>query len=261
MALDFFEELNKADYDCKEKIFNQIRNDWGYSTVVLKDWLNSYYPFRFDDNLIKYNGINADVFLPYRKGKLWFGSIAISRLELAVKTKALIIFNNESKFNDQFVLFKIECLRLWLRIDSTKTKYSLEEFTNMTNKAAKEAIEDQEWLFQYLYEKMRSFKYVKKVYHYKAEDFSDIKPFMTLREAYAYWIKYTYPRLLEYYKDEAYKEFIVFCNEHEVNNSYMQIKYDKLFSQLDNVHIKKPNTRTFAKMLKTNNIKYKKQDK
>lgn len=254
---DFFEQLNEIKRETESSIFDQIRRDWGYSSVTLKNWLSKYHPLDLEMNYTKQYGLNVDLFLPYRKNALWSGDIAISRLKLAVSAKAYIIFNNESPLNDNMLTFKIECLRLWLRIDSLKTKYTLDQFTEMTNDAAKQAIDNSEWLYEYLIDKQNNFTYTKTLYHYKKEDFDSVQHYMTLREAYDDWMKYTFPHLLEYYKKAKQQEFKIWCLTHQASDEYKELKMNRLNDELNALRVKEPSKPAFRKMLQKFDIKYK----
>lgn len=258
---DFFDELNELDINFKQKTFKKIRNEWGFSSVTLKNWLTKYYPLDLERNYTKQYGLNVDLFLPYRKNVLWSGSMALSRLKLAVEAKAYIIFNNESELDDNELTYKLECLRLWLRVNSVKVKLTLDQFTEMTNKAMAKAIEEPEKLYEYLIEKQSNFKYKKTLYHYTKDDFDSVQPYMTLRVAYNDWLKYKFPHILEYYKKERIREFQVYAHTHVMSDEYKELKYKKLVDELNQLQLNEPTVRAFAKMLKKFEIEYKKQEK
>ena len=254
---DFFEELKQIKMNTESSIFDQIKREWGFSTVTLKNWLNKYHPIDLDKDYFKKFNLNPDLFLPPKHNSLWSGSIAISRLKLAIETKAYIIFNNDSELNDNMLTYGIECLRLWLRIDSIKTQLPLADFTKIVNNAFKQATEEPDKLYNYLIDKQDNFKYKKTIYHYKQEDFDSVQSYMTLNEAYEDWMKYTFPHLLEYYKRDRVRQFTIYCVEHQITGEYKCLKYDKLKAELDNIKIKEPNKLAFRKMLDKNNIQYK----
>lgn len=258
---DFFDSLDRVDTDFKKKTLKKIKNEWGFSSITLKAWLTKYYPMDLERNYTKQYGLNADLFLPYRKNVLWSGSMALSRLKLAIETKAYIIFNNVSELEDEELTYRLECLRLWLRVNSVKVKYTLEQFTKLTNDARTKALTEPERLYEYLIEKQSNFKYKKTLYHYTREDFDTVMPTDTLKKAYNFWITTRFPNLLKYYKEKRIQEFKVYCLTHTMSEEYKATRYNKLMDELNALQIKEPSIRAFAKMLKKFEITYKKQQK
>lgn len=98
---------------------------------------------------------------------------------------------------------------------------------------------------------------VKTLYHYKKEDFDNIYPTMTLREAYDDWMKYKFPHLLEYYKQKKQKEFDQWVLSSKPSVKYKDIKYNKLQTELEALRIKEPSKLAFRKLLDRFNIEYK----
>ena len=60
---DFFEELKEIKKNTESSIFDQIKREWGFSTVTLRDWLNKYHPINLDKDYFKKFNLNPDLFL------------------------------------------------------------------------------------------------------------------------------------------------------------------------------------------------------
>ena len=248
------------DIDRRKEILGQIILEWGKSTVTLKNWLKNFYPQPLDKRYSKKASINADVFLPYRKNVLWSGETAISRLKLAAKAKIIIIFSDSDlEEKDQFNTYIIECLRLWCRIDSLRTNFSFKQFNDLLIKTYEYTIQNWDEVVEELQDKQEKFKFKRKqtLYHYKAEDFNCVYPFMTLREAYKDWIEYNFPNLLKYYKIQKVNEFKLEAMVNEWSQEMKEFKYKQLEADLALVRIKEPSVQAFRKLLDRFNIEYK----
>lgn len=235
--------MNKIDeffncyIDLQTQTFNQIVIEWGKSSVALKKWLNTYHPEILNNKeYSKKAGLNADVFLPYRKGALWTGSDAISRLELAVKAEVVIIFSNtELTETEQCVIYKTECLRLWTRINSLVTPFTFEQFKSLLDKCYYEVTNNWDEQVEFLQNKQNDFKYKKDqvLYHYKREDFEPIRFEKNLKTAYQVWMDTVFPTLLDKYKERKLQEFKlelgkVTFEEWEKKSKAYKAKLDKI---------------------------------
>lgn len=255
------DELFNPHIDLCKQTFEQIKTEWGYSSATLNQWLKSYHPELLNKEYSRKAGLNADIFLPYRKGAFWSGSDAISRLKLAVKAEVVIIFSNPD-LNElqQKDLYINECLRLWTRINSTTTSLSYKQFIELLNKCYNEVIDNWEDEVEYLLDKQEEFKFKRKqtLYHYNTRDFDNIYSFMTLSEAYNDWLKYKFPNLLDNYKATKRREFALEALTNEWSDELKEAKYNQLNEDLKLIKIKEPTIQAFRKLLTRNNIEYKK---
>lgn len=235
--------MNKIDeffncyIDLQEQTFRQIITEWGHSSATLSRWLKTYHPEILNNKeYSKKAGLNADIFLPYRKGALWSGSDAISRLKLAVKAEVIIIFSDDTLSNkEQFVIYKTECLRLWCRINSLTTKFSFDQFKNLLDDCYKDVITNWDNEVEYLQEKQNAFKYKKDqvLYHFTRADFEPIRYEKNLKTAYNVWMEQVFPTLLDKYKERKLKEYRielghVTFEEWQKKSKAYQIKLDKI---------------------------------
>lgn len=259
--------MNKIDefFDCyidlQTQIFNQIITEWGYSSVTLKKWLKTYHPEILNNpEYSKKAGLNADVFLPYRKNGLWSGKDAISRLVLACKAEVVIVYSNpDLTETEQNVIYKTECLRLWCRINSLTTPLTFNQFKELLSKCYSDVIQNWESEVEFLQDKQEGFKPKRKqtLYHYTTEDFDNIQSYMTLNEAYQDWLTIKFPYLLERFRYKKIKEFGVEALINEWSEDFKEYKFKQLKSDLDLVKIKQPNILAFRKLLQRYNIEYK----
>lgn len=259
--------MNQIDkfFDCyidlQTQTFNQIVLEWGKSSVTLKRWLNTYHPEILNNkDYSRKAGLNADIFLPYRNNGLWTGSDAISRLKLAAKAEVVIIFSNsELTETEQQVIYKTECLRLWTRINSLVTPFSFEQFKSLLDDCYTEVINNWDDEVEMLQKKQESFKPRRKqtLYHYTVNDFDNIYPFMTLRQAYEDWLEYKFPYLLKRYKDEKLRAFKVEAMQNKWSAELKETKFKNLKADLELIKIKEPNKLAFRKLLDRYNIQYK----
>lgn len=257
-----YDDFFNCFIDLEIKTFNQIVLEWGTSSVALKHWLKTYHPLPEDDPYKEKAGLNANIFLPYRKPNLYFGQVAINRLKLAAKAKVIIIFSNpDLTEEEQLVTYRIECLRLWLRINSIYTKLSFNEFKQLLDDCYNEVVNDWDGEVNKLLDLQEEYKpkYTKIRYHYKVEDFSNVTKIMTLNEAYEDWSTYVYPHLLDYYKDERKREFQVYNIENHVAKEARIKNYQKLVEELNKINLPKPSKLAFRKLLDRFNIEYKKK--
>lgn len=258
---DFF----RSHIDLQKEISMQIIREWGTSSVILKKWLNIYHPEIMQNPVYsKKAGLNADVFLPYRRNALWYGEEAISRLKLAVKAEVVIVFSVQDLSDLELqVIYKTQCLRLWTRINSLKTRFSFEQFKNLVNNCYKEVIENWNEQVEFLLNKQPKFKFKRKqtLYHYTENDFSIVNSLMTLSEAYNYWMKYTFPTLLENYKNKKIKEFGIESKLNEWSPEFTEKKFKQLKKDLELIKIKEPTIQAFAKLLQRNGITYNKKQR
>lgn len=259
-------EIIKGDifdphFDYEKAKFNEITREWGYSSKKLREWLNTYHPEILNNKeYSKKADINADVFLPYLKNRFWEGPDAISRLKLAIKAEVIIIFSNtELSDLEQTEIYLIECLRLWTRINSQTTSLTVDQFKALLNKCYNEVMNDWDEAVTMLQIKQDNFRAhrVKTLYHYKKEDFDNIYPTMTLREAYDDWMKYKFPHLLEYYKQSKKNEFDQWVLSNQPSVKYKDTKFNKLQAELSVLRIKEPSKLAFRKLLNRFDIEYK----
>ena len=249
--------------DLQKIELDQIFKEWRYSSKKLREFLNKR---KYSKEILnnkeysKKGDINADIFLPYLKNRFWEGADAISRLRLAVKAEVVIIFSNtELSELEQKNIYLIECLRLWTRINSRTTSLTKDQFIRLLNKCYNEVIDDWNEAVNMLQIKQDNFRphRVKTLYHYKKEDFDNIYPTMTLREAYDDWMKYKFPHLLEYYKQKKKNEFDQWVLSSKPSEKYKDIKYNKLQTELEALRIKEPSKLAFRKLLDRFDIEYK----
>jgi len=255
------DEFFNPHIDLCEQTFNQIVAEWGTSTVTLKHWLDTFYPAPLDKRYSLKAGLNTDIFLPYRKNALWSGEIAISRLRLAVMAKVIIIYSDlELTALEQEVIYKTECLRLWCRIDSLRTKFSFKDFKKLLDTCFAYTVENWDEVVADLQDKQEKFKYKRKqtMYHYTAEDFNVVSSEMTLKEAYEKWLTTKYPFLLEKYKTKKRLELTMELKANEYSQELRDYKFEKFEEDFKLIKLKEPTIRAFAKLLKVHNIEYKK---
>ena len=249
----------------QEQIFNEIVLNWGVSSVTLKRWLDKFYPRPLDDKYARKADLNANVFLPYRTNVLWSGQKAIKRLTLAVKAKVFIIFiQNDLTEQERLVIYRTECLRLWLRINSLTTKFTFEQFKGLLDSCYSEVMSNWDDELEELLRLQEIYKPKRKqtLYHYKEEDFSSVLPYMTLNEAYTNWIEWQFPTLLKYFKYEKERELKVRILEKPYLDNEIKLKwYAQMLADLELVRLKKPSKTAFKELLKRFKINYRKKGK
>ena len=156
-----FDPAELTEVFCKRK-WEEIKNEWGRSSKKLKEWLNIYRPEYLDDTYTKIDNLYANVFLPYRKNKLWCGKEALSRLRLAIGTEVLIIFNNKNlniSFEEKKLIYSYQCLRLFCRINScTVTGFTYKKFVKLLEDCYIEVSRDWEKSIEFFREKQDQFK-------------------------------------------------------------------------------------------------------
>ena len=246
----------------------QIINEWGFSSVRLKKYLNKHY--NEDINFAhKLGQININYILPPRKSDKGFnglyGKMAVDRLRLALEAKALILYSEEYKdLENKEGIFCYEALRLFLRIKSfvcfdkdenENDKYqpvvSYDEFNKMSLNALFLAQNDYDAQYKKLLNicnKLRP-KYDKILYHYTREDFYPIRHEKNLKEAYNKWMKEVWPTLLDKYKDKLRDEYIRVTLRNMTYEEYSE-KLDEYNKKLDNIKIKPIKYVRFTKIIK-----------
>lgn len=250
----------KCYYDLHDQTFSQIVLEWGKSTVTLKNWLNTFYPQPLDKVYSRKADIDSDLFLPYRKNRLFTGENAISRLKLAVKAKAVIIYSNADLSEiQQDVVYRTECLRLWCRINSLTVKFPFESFKNLLNDTKELIDNDLASVVEELQTKTPDFKFKRKqtLYHYKQSDFDIVSSYMPLKEAYNTWIEITFPHLLDRFKEQKIREFQIKSMNNEWSQEYKEEQYNRFLEDFKLIRIKKPSKAAFKELLKRFNISYK----
>lgn len=184
---------------------------------------------------------------------------------MAVKAKVFIIFSDtDLTEQEQVVIFRTECLRLWLRINSLATQFTFEQFKCLLDSCYSEVINDWDGELEKLTRLQDIYKPKRKqtLYHYKEEDFSSVKPYMTLNEAYTSWIEWEFPHLLNYFKAEKERELRVRILEHPYLDNEIRLKwYAQLRADMDLIKIKKPSKSAFKELLKRFKISYRKKGK
>lgn len=240
--------------------------DFGNS-VKLKNWLVTFTKMklkianhRFVDKSRSIN-LNTDYIMPYLKNRLYSGNDGLRKLKLSIC--ALLLIYNELGIEDPEEL-RNDCLRLYIRLNSVQTKFSIadllalindcQELVNDNYNRTLELINDE---CKKTIEKARS-KYVSKVYHYKAEDFSLIYNCSNWKDAYDFWLKYQFPELLNKYKAEV-KSKIKLEMSNKLNYgqqlSNEDYKAEVQASGVDNVVINQLSFRAFKTTVNRLNLK------
>lgn len=219
-----------------------------------------YYPFIITKkDFVKNADINASLFLPPRKGMLWSGEEALSRLRLAVKAEVIIIFSNK-KIDDRtkYVIYKVECLRLWTCINSLATKFSFKSFCQLLDDTYRYVMANWDETFNYLLEKSEVYKPKKHqlLYHYTREDFEPIRYEKNLKTAYEKWLVEVWPTLLDKYKEKKLNEYL---EPHKLKylEQHKRMPFEELKSlteyynkKLDKIKINKIKYIQFTKLIK-----------
>lgn len=255
------EEENKVFFEkyilsIQQKEWNDIIANWSVSSLKLKNWLNKYFPTEYG----KYDtlcDININYILPYqRRGRFWSGK-DLWRLEYAIKAKLIIL--GQYGLDEVRTQYVVECLRLWLRYDSTKTPLKWSEFRNLVDKCYIDTELDWEGTVKKCQDICYKYKPRRKqtMYHFTETDFKLVNGMdFTLKEAYEYWLIYEFPNILENYKRELTKKFIK--DQLKMYNKVNEEKLKKFNEDLDLINIRKPSRTSFKCLLNSLGISYKK---
>lgn len=250
-----------------------IINNWGFSSVMLKNYLKRYdktfnfgYAEKFEEGDVK---ININSILRYTKSpkQMLFGPEAVHRLRIAMKAKAYIMGCLGDLDHQKFIF---ECLHLFLRINSIYTKYNYTTFANDVESTYKEVLNltiKKASKFEKDLSDMTSRCKPKRVqikYHYSIEDFTSILDIYNhnRKEAYSIWLKDVYPGLLESYKNREFDKYVSSLIKDQVTGSYIsndlyKVLTDNKKKELDQLKINKLSYDAFCKTiirLKKNNI-------
>lgn len=245
--------------DVRRQQFEQIKREWGFSTVKLKEYLNGdantqhikgYAEILTDDTDPK-KQINVNKLLPYAKKPFLYGSYAMWRLRLAIEAKAVIMVNNGDLTDDKETMttYINECLHLYLRVNSLSFKAILTNYKpNVENhefvwfsdmvknayelvwKAYNERNNNDMWKNELVFLQNRTNYYKPRrkqtLYHYQYLDFIDkkVKYANSFKEAYEYWTINVFPTLLDKYK------------EHKLDEYRNELKQWTTFVRQDTVH-------------------------
>lgn len=256
---NWWKDIDSIAEETKKQIYSQIISEWGKSSVTLKNWLQLYYPFIISNkDYTKNDIVNATLFLPPRKGSLWTGDEAITRLKLAVKAEVIIIFNNDVEIKNRYVIYKVICLRFWTCINSLVTKLSFEEFCTLLDTTYNEVMNNWDETVKYLQEKTEVYKPRKDqtLYHYTREDFESIRYEKNIKAAYNKWIVEVWPTLLDKYKEQKLNKYLeTFKAQYLEQNKRMP--YEELqeltrqyIKVLDKIKINKIKYIQFTKIIK-----------
>lgn len=248
------EFIQKYIISVQEREWNDIISNWNHSSKQLKTWLDKYFPTEFGKHS-KLADINVDIILPYRHNAFW-NNADLWRLEYAIKAKLIILAING--LEDERTRYVIEALRLWLRYDSRYTDLTWDQFKILVDKCYIDIETKYDEQVEIIRDLCERYKHKRKqtMYHFVLEDFSIINEEMTLAEAYEYWTKYTFPGLLDKYKNEQIQQFKSKQLEKHNNTNIPVEKFENFKKDLDLVNIKLPSYRSFAALLKKFNIKY-----
>lgn len=204
--------MEDLELDITHMEFNSLVGcDFGNS-VKLKNWLVTFTKLklkianhRFVDKSRNIN-LNTDYIMPYLKNRLYSGNDGLHKLKLSICT--LLLIYNELGIEDPEEL-RNDCLRLYIRLNSVQTKFSIADLLALINECQELVKDNYNRTLELInteckktIEKARN-KYVSKVYHYKAEDFSLIYNCSSWKDAYDFWLKYQFPELLDKYKAEV----------------------------------------------------------
>lgn len=251
MVEKFFVDIDNVIQAEKEKVYNQIVAEWGNSSVTLKKWLDLYYPFIVSNkDYVKKGDLNASIFLPPRKGKLWGGEEAITRLKLAVKAEVIIIFSNtDIDVKLQYVIYKIECLKLWTCINSLVTKFSFNDFAKLLDDTYDYVMNNWDETVELLQEKTEVYKPRRDqvLYHYTREDFLSIRYEENKKDAYNKWVIEVWPTLLDKYKAQKLEEYTKSLRNISSEEYFRLVENYK--KRLDKIKINKIKYRRFVDII------------
>lgn len=252
----FFDDMNNLHYN----MYNKIINEWGMSSVTLKEYLQIYY-----NEDINYANELADIkinyILPYRKAKDgkfngFYGQMAIDRLQLALEAKALIMTSPvyDSLEENRLGKFGYEALRLYLRVQSYTNTYKplilFDEFNNMVKDAYNLAQNNYDEQFEKLTKLCNQLKPKKDqvLYHFTREDFEPIRYEKNLKTAYKVWIENVFPNLLDKYKERKLNEYRISLGP--VTFEEWTEKQKALLVKLDKIKITPIKYIQFTKLIK-----------
>lgn len=200
--------------DLQKQEFEQIILEWGYSSVALKHYLNKYekdFEYGYAETLCD---IKVNRLLPYTNNvkAMLRGDSAIYRLKLGIQAKAIIMnVLGDLEGPDGKHKFINECLRLFLRIDSTKTNLSFQNFSDIVNNTYDKIIDGSEndKIINTLIEEGERYKSkrISTLYHYTLEDFTYVRYEDNWKDAYNKWIEFYFPTILNKYKERALDEY------------------------------------------------------
>ena len=205
---DAMQQMHASKYD-------RIIKEWGYSSKLLREYLNKYY--NEDINYAtEYGNIKISYILPYRKstnGKFngFYGKMAIDRLNLAIQAKAIIMYAQGDLEEDRLGELGYEALRLYLRVNSCQNGplMTFKEFNNIVlnaHKLAKTEFDEQYQRLSEICEKLKP-KKDQVLYHYTRADFEAIRYEENCKIAYNKWIVEIWPTLLDKYKERKLNEY------------------------------------------------------
>lgn len=267
LNVNIFQAISKQEQD-------DIINNWGCSSVMLKRYLKRYdkafvlgYAEKLKDDNVN---ININSILRYTKSpkQMLFGPEAVHRLRIAMKAKAYIM----GCLGDlEYQKFIFECLHLFLRINSLYTDYDYKTFVNDVTSTYDEVLNltyDDAFKFETKLTEMTSrckSKRVQTKYHYSIEDFTSILDVYNhnRKEAYFIWLKDVYPALLDSYKKREFDKYVSSLIKDQVTGSYISDDVykgltDNKKKELDQLKINKLSYETFCRTindrLKKNNI-------
>jgi len=197
-----------------EYLFNQIVDEWGFSSVKLKTYINDFYGQRYGyaDNGLSFN---IDKLLPYRKNGFLYGQYAVEKLKIAIKIK--IVLMNVIEDDNDYKTFCFESLKLFLRINSMYKdgsgrlipSISFNDFNDYIktvyveyNEVSNDVVLYDKYINDLIdvYEKnVKTYKKTK--YHYSKDDFTgldcimQLKEFNTIKKVYDYWLENMYDKI------------------------------------------------------------------
>lgn len=256
-----YNDLFDAMIDLHKIWFNQIKLEWGTSTVSLKKYLKTYY-----NQDIKYahmsedHKININYILPYRKVKAtgkfngFYGQPARERLKLAILAKAYIM---QELGNTNLGDFGYECLRLYTLVNSCYDKddttilqmlISFENFSEGCMAAWDKALNERESTKKLLEKVCNKYKPKReqKIYHYTLKDFELVKYEPTYEAAYNKWKIECFPFILDKFKERELIRFKAdLCKEAEGDADkfkwLMNTNYKDFKASLDKIQIREIN--------------------
>lgn len=246
--------------------------DFGNS-VKLKKWLVTFTKLklkianhRFVDKSRNIN-LNTDYIMPYLKNRLYSGNDGLRKLKLSICT--LLLIYNELGIEDSEEL-RNDCLRLYIRLNSVQTKFSVTDLLTLINECQELVKDNYNRTLELINNECKTFlaikadnkrnKYISKVYHYKAEDFSLIYNCSCWKDAYDFWLKYQFPELLDKYKAEVKSKIKLEMTSklnygQQLSNEDYQAEVQA--SGVDNVVINQLSFRAFKTTIKRLNLKVK----
>ena len=236
------------------------------NSIKLKKWLVTFTPtglkvahHRFVDKTRDIN-LNTDYIMPYLKNRLYCGDDGLLKLKLSIC--ALLLIYKECSIEDQEEL-RNDCLRLYIRLNSVRTKFSIGDLLTLINECQEMVESNYNRALELVNNECKNVlankaeakrkKYVSKIYHYKAEDFSLIHNCSNWQNAYEFWLKYQFPELLNKHKEEVKKSIKLEMNKNlpygaHISNEDYQARVDA--SGIDKVVIKELSLYEFKRTIK-----------